>query len=159
MVFYFISMSTLGVTTNQSVGAWVCFLLPTMAILLFFVKLCLCTRTYWGIFLTYLAGEPEELTSVRQRGCAILFQYFIYYTSYHPKFIFETIAYFCLLRTCTPSPLLQRKLSSNPTTTTRCIYLQLGALVLGPEPPPCAHPQPMNGINGQYPRRCPITTK
>ena len=46
MVFYFISMSTLGVTTNQSVGAWVCFLLPTMAILLFFVKLCLCTRTY-----------------------------------------------------------------------------------------------------------------
>lgn len=52
-------MSTLGVTTNQSVEAWVCFLLPTMAILLFFVKLCLCTRTYWGIFLTYLALVPH----------------------------------------------------------------------------------------------------
>ena len=56
MAFYFMSACTLGVITNQSVGAWVCVVLVMVVMVLFFVKLCPCTRMHWGIFLSYLSG-------------------------------------------------------------------------------------------------------
>jgi len=56
MAFYFMSACTLGVITNQSVGDWVCVVLVMVVMVLFYVKLCPCTRTHWGIFLSYLAA-------------------------------------------------------------------------------------------------------
>lgn len=56
VAFYFMSACTVGVITNQSVGAWVCVVLVMVLMILFFVKLCPCTRMHWGIFLSYLAG-------------------------------------------------------------------------------------------------------
>ena len=115
-------------------------------------------------------------------GCAVLFQC---YTFYHPNFLFETISYFAsfvhvhhlpnsnansinMIPTSNSCPFAPSKmrsytlhLSSNPTTTTHsgCTHLQLRSFVLGAGPPPCPHHQSMNGVDGQYPRRCPITTK